>query len=320
MSTPATSVHYEYNNSELLQGGLVIKGTFPDGATSVTVPMDYLADDDLIIPVTKTSVALGSKIQELTASRVVGGAGVITLVNVNGAAIAGDRKFELLVIRKGIGRHLNPGTPNPKLLYNHSTGMNVFQVTTAVGITQTVSVPGIFLNKADRIVVVKTNAVSQSDIIEIKASRLAYPTESFVLGTAGGEALVAGDIVIVFIFAGQSYDQFINASTIQKTSFKPIQGPFGPLDITCDSTIVVGVTDAVISEVPYLTSDTVVIPIQTSQDGNAVYGICEDLAERVAGVAPATNNFEIALCDSNQTAGSNITFEVLIIQTQGRKL
>lgn len=313
MSIAATNVRYEHNNSELLRGGLIVKGTFPETGTSVTVKVDSLFDDDLVIPITTQSGTNFSLLQEDIAARVVGVPGTITLIRVDQSENAADQTFSLLIIRKGMGRHLNPGSPNPKLLYNHSNGMYAYQVTAGSAQTQVVSLPGIQLANQDVILVYKTTKLMLVTAVELKASR-SISGQSITLEPINGSNFVAGENFIVIVFKGQGYHNPISGAN--NSFVNPIQGPFGPLDVAGSGSYSHSQATQNVN-VPYLNKDSVVIVIPTSAESDP--GIIENLSARTTANQPAASTIQVKTVDGG-TVNQGVTFDFLVIQTQGRKL
>ena len=228
MSTPATGIKYFRSSAELLQGGVVIRGVFPDGASDVTVPIEALGEEDIVIVFPESFPINGvSTLQEDYAARVTGMAGYVTLIRTDQWMNTDNQLFALLVIRKGIGRGVGITSGNPALIYSHPGGMSAFAVTLTSGSYNDVHVPGINLKNNDIIVVRKLTKISQSDVYEVRASR-SGTNQTIRLACTGSTPpdLTPGEIVMVVVFANSDYQ----SSPGSKSVTSKIEGSFGGQD------------------------------------------------------------------------------------------
>lgn len=308
----AQNISYEHSHHDLLKGGLIIKGEFPAGETSCTVPVDTLSADDLLIPFTQQPTNQGSSVQEIYASRSTGIPGTFTVALVSQNQAGANIKFGFLLIRKGIGRILPTVAPSsPSLLYNHPNGVYAYLVTTVAGSYQDITIPGIQLAPQDIIYAYKITSATDQPIGEVIGRR--RPTvataDTFRLANLDSDnPLPDAESVVVLIFKHQTY----NVTTATEAAFMQMSKPFGAMDIAKKNVI----SNDPVDGIPYINSDSIALVPTFAQSGAPE--LCENI---VARTPSASGGGECIIVPVDSLVTPSIltaTCDLVIIQTQGR--
>lgn len=309
----ATGIEYLRANNELMRNGLIVRATFPSGETSVTVPVDNLNAHDIVIINTEAAITAGSELQEDFGARSTGTPGTVTIIRADQWTAQADVKFSMLLIRNGMGMPVGITQGNPALVYSHPGGMYAFKLTTVAGSSQSVSLPGINLRPFDMVKLVKLGKAS-SEIYTEDTSARNTTSDTISIVTERGNDITAGDTLLILVF---KRDEYVTHTLEPQQGVCRIGRPFGDMDVAGRGDFI----DAIPSQVPYITSDSVVILAhRNAHAAETPTGIAEIYASRSAGIQgrDTAPTFLVASSDSDMTPDQLAyhVYDYIVIQAQ----